>query len=238
MNRRMRRFGIAGLAVAVLAAAVLVAVTRPHGGAAAATDAPNTITVTGNGSVTTVPDRASFAFTAESRAATAAAALAQNATETRAVIAAVKGAGVADDDVQTAQVSLSPQTNDTGKVTGYIASNTISAKIRQLDRAGAVVDAAVGAGATGISGPSLFRSDQDALYRSALKDAVVNARTKAEALAAAANVSLGSVRALVEGGGQTPVFGASDKAGAPASTPIEPGTTEITATVTVTYAAA
>ena len=238
MNPTMRRFGIAGIAALVLLAAVLVVVTRPHGSAAAASDPPDTITVIGNGSVTTVPDRASFAFTVETRAATAAAALAQNATETRAVISAVKAAGVADDDIQTAQVSLSPQTNDTGKVTGYVASNTITANIRQLDRAGRVVDAAVAAGATGISGPSLFRSDQDALSRSALKDAVANARTKAEALAAAANVSLGRVRAIVEGGGEVPVLGAAAKAGAPASTPIEPGTTEITATVTVTYAAA
>jgi uncharacterized protein len=220
-------------------AAALVAVLRPHGGAAAASDTANTITVSGTGKVTTVPDRASFAFTVETRAATAAAALTQNGTQTRAVIAAVKGAGVADDDVQTAQVSLAPQTsNDGTSITGYVASNTITASIRDLARSGRVVDAAVGAGANGVSGPSLFKGDTDALYRDALKNAVADARAKAAALAAAANQTLGHVQAIVEGGG-TPIPVAIGKA-APdtGSTPIEPGTTEITASVTVTFTAA
>jgi uncharacterized protein len=233
-----RRAGVAALLALVLAAA-LVAVLRPHGGAAAAADTENTITVSGNGMVTTVPDRASFGFTVETRAATAAAALAQNATQTRAVIAAVKGAGVADDDVQTAQVSLMPQTsNDGTSITGYVAANTITAKIRDLARAGRVIDAAVGAGATSVSGPSLFKGDTDALYREALKNAVADARTKATALAAAANQTLGHVQSIVEGGA-TPLPVAIGKATPDAgSTPIEPGTTEITATVTVTFTAA
>lgn len=222
---------------AIVVLGILVAtVGRPHKSAAAAADSAGSITVTGNGSVTTVPDRASFSFTVETRAATAVTALAQNSTETRAVIAAVKAAGVADDDVQTAQVSLSPQTNDAGKVTGYTASNTITAKIRELGFAGKVVDAAVGAGATGVSGPSLFRSDTDALYRTALKNAVAQARTKAEALAAAANVSLGRVTSIVEGGSAVPLP-AADKAGV-VGPPIEPGTTEVDASVTVTYTTA
>ena len=232
-----RRAGIAAL-VALVVAGALVAVLRPHGGAAAASDTENTITVTGNGSVTTVPDRAAFSFTVETRAATAAAALAQNATETRAVIAAVKGAGVADDDVQTAQVSLSPQTsNDGTSVIAYVATNTITAKIRDLAKAGRVIDAAVGAGATGVSGPSLFKGDTDALYRDALKAAVADARAKATALAAAANQTLGHVQSIVEGG-SSPVPIAIGKAGDAGSTPIEPGTTEITASVTVTFTSA
>jgi uncharacterized protein YggE len=233
-----RRAGVAALAILVVAAA-LVAVLRPHGGAAAASDTPSTITVSGNGSVTTVPDRASFGFTVETRAATAAAALAQNATGTRAVIAAVKNAGVADADVQTAQVSLSPQTsNDGTAITGYVASNTVTANIRDLAKAGRVVDVAVAAGATGVNGPSLFKGDTDALYRDALKAAVADARTKAAALAAAANQTLGHVQSIVEGGsGPIPV--AIGKAAPDAgSTPIEPGTTQITASVTVTFTAA
>jgi uncharacterized protein len=233
----MRRLGVAGLALLVLAAA-LVAVLRPHGSSAAAADTTNTITVSGNGSVTTIPDRASFSFTVETRAATAVAALAQNATETRAVIAAVKGAGVADEDVQTAQVSLSPQTSNDGRtVTGYVASNTITAKIRDLTKAGRVIDAAVGAGATGVSGPSLFRGDTDALYRDALKAAVADARAKATALAAAANETLGHVQSIVEGGSSVPLPVAAGKVDV-GGTPIEPGTTEIDASVTVTFTAA
>ena len=78
--------------------------------------------------------------------------------------------------------------------------------------------------------------DQDSLYRQALKAAVANARANAQVLASAANVSLGRMTAIVEGGGapQPVPFAAADKARAE-STPIEPGTQQTTATVTVTF---
>ena len=230
----MRLFGIAAL---LLAAAAIAGVAQPHWGQAAPQDTTGgTITVSGTGTATTVPDRASFDFTVETRAKTASEALAQNSAEARTVIAAVKGAGVAAEDVQTAQVSLSPSTAQNGTtIVGYAASNTITVKVRDLGAAGRIVDAAVGAGATGVSGPSLFSGDQSGLYRDALKAAVAQARAKAQALAEAAGVSLGRVTAMVEGGGQTPVPLARTDA-AP-SVPIEPGTQEISATVSVTFAA-
>jgi uncharacterized protein YggE len=235
----MRPLWIAGLAALLLAAAAVAGVAQPQRArsAPAATAEPRSITVTGNGSVRTVPDRAAFGFTVDTRGATAATALAQNATAARSVIAAVKAAGVADEDVQTSQVSLSPQSTPDGtSIVGYSASNTITVQARDLARAGRLVDAAVGAGATGVSGPSLSRSDQDALYRTALKAAVAQAQTKAVALAEAAKVSLGEVRTIVEGGGGVPVpFAAAGKADS-SGTPIEPGTQTVDATVTVTYA--
>jgi uncharacterized protein YggE len=234
----MRRFRILGIVALALGVAVFVAFARPHGGAAAAPDTTNTITVTGTGSVTTVPDRASFSFSVESRAATAAAALTKNSAETRAVIAAVKAAGVDAADIQTAQVSLSPQMSQDGKsIDGYVATNSIVAKIRDLGIAGRVVDAAVSAGASGVGGPSLFRSDDAALYNAALKAAVTQARGKAEALAAAAGLSLGRVRTIVEGGGPVPMPLGADKSSGVVGPPIEPGTTEVTASVSVTFAA-
>ena len=143
-----------------------------------------TITVTGNGSVTTVPDRAGFDFTVETQAATAKAALAQNADAAAAVIAALKNAGIDAADIQTSQVSLSPQTNQDGtEIVGYAASTTVSVKTT-IAKAGSLVDAAVGAGADGVSGPNLSLSDQDAQYRAALKNAVADAHAKAQALAA------------------------------------------------------
>lgn len=233
--RRLR--WILPLAALLLAASALAGVAQPRLGHAAATPSQKTITVTGSGSVTTVPDRASFDFTTESRAATAKAALAQNAAASSAVIAALKDAGVAAADLRTSQVSLTPQLTENGNdVTGYVASSTVTAKTT-LAKAGAVVDAAVGAGATGVSGPSLSRSDADALYRDALKAAVADAGDKAKALAAAAGLSLGGVQTIVEGAQASPpiVFGAAAKDSA-GSIPVEPGTQEIDATVTVTYA--
>jgi uncharacterized protein YggE len=80
---------------------------------------------------------------------------------------------------------------------------------------------------------SLSRADTDALYRAALKEAVAAARTKAEALGEAGQFSVGKIDSLVEGSNEPPVP-MSDRAAAPA-TPIEPGTQQITASVTVSF---
>ena len=100
-----------------------------------------------------------------------------------------------------------------------------------------MIDAAVNAGANQVYGPTLSRGDQSELYRQALKAAVANARASAQALAEAANVSLGRVTAVVEGGGapQPMPLAAAAKAEDAGSTPIEGGTQQVTATVSVTF---
>jgi uncharacterized protein YggE len=233
MMRRSR--WILFLSALLLVASAIAGIAQPRFGRAAETPAKKTITVTGNGTVTTVPDRASFQFTVESRAATAKAALAKNADEAAAVIAALKNAGIAAADLQTSQVYLNPQMNQDGTdVVGYVASNSVSAKTT-LAKAGAVVDAAVGAGANGVSGPMLSRSDEDARYRDALKNAVADALDKAKALAGASGLTLGGVQTVIEGSQASPPIPFAAKAAADSTTPIEPGTQTIEATVTVTY---
>jgi len=215
------------LAVALLAGGADAATTTAAGG--------DTVTVQGTGTVSAVPDQAEFDFTVQTKGATAAAALSRNATDTKAVIAAVEGAGVAAANIQTTQVSLDPvMSNDGTSIVGYTASDSIAVTKLAIAKAGAIVDAAVGAGANGVSGPSLSLSSQDALYDSALKTAVAQAKTKAQALADAAGRTLGGVVSIVEGGGETPLpftAGAAPKV----STPIQPGTEDVQATVTVTY---
>jgi len=232
----MKRYRwILPLAALLLAASAIAGVAQPRSSHAADTPTKKTITVTGSGTVTTVPDRASFQFTVNTRGATAKAALAQNSTATAAVIAALKNAGVAAADLQTSQVSLSPQTNQDGTtIIGYLASSSVNAKTT-IAKAGELVDTAVSAGADGVGGPMLSRSDSDALYRDALEDAVADAKQKAQALAAAAGLSLGDVQTIVEGSQQSPPIMYAQKLDAASSTPIEPGTQEIDATVTVTY---
>src|SRR5438552_4859906 len=164
------------------------------------------ITVLGTGFTNVTPDRASFAFGTVSQAVTANAALAASSQSVARVIAALKKAGVAQADIQTTDVSLSPRMNDNGNdIVGYTASNTVTATIKKIGDAGDVVDAAVGAGANQVSGPNLLASDQDAAYRNALKEAVADARTKAETLATASSSTLGKVTAIVEGGGAIPM---------------------------------
>ncbi len=235
----MRMRWILSLAGLLLVASAIAGVAQPHFGhsATTATTAPagKTITVSGDGSVTAVPDRATFNFSIETRAKTASAALAQNSADATAVIAALKNAGITSANIQTSQVSLNPQTSQDGTtIVGYAASNSVTVRTA-LASAGKIVDAAVGAGANGVSGPSLDVSDQTALYRDALHKAVDNARLKAQALADATGLTLGAVQTVTEGGSAAP-FPIADKMSA-AGAPIEAGTQQIQANVTVTYAA-
>lgn len=225
----MRLLVTLALAVALLAGGADAATTS-----AAATG--DTVTVDGTGTVTAVPDQAEFDFTVSTKGATAAGVLSRNGTDTKAVITALEAAGVAQADIQTAQVSLDPvMSNDGTSIVGYTASDTIDVTKLAIAKSGAIVDAAVGAGANGVSGPSLTVSSQDSLYNDALKAAVAQAKTKAQALADAAGRSLGAVTTIVEGGGSSPLPFAVGAA-AKGSTPIEAGTEQIQATVTVTYA--
>jgi uncharacterized protein len=233
----MRMRWILFLAGLLLVASAIAGVAQPHFGHSATTPpaAGKTITVSGDGSVTAVPDRATFGFSIETRAKTASAALAQNSTDAAAVIAALKDAGVTSANIQTSQVSLNPQTSQDGTtIVGYAASNSVTVRTA-LASAGKIVDAAVGAGANGVSGPSLDVAEKTALYRDALHKAVDNAKLKAQALADATGLSLGAVQSVAEGGSAAP-FPIADKMSA-VGAPIEAGTQEIQASVTVTYAA-
>jgi uncharacterized protein YggE len=108
--------------------------------------------------------------------------------------------------------------------------------VRDLAQVGRVIDAGIGAGANNVSGPSLSREDRAKLYHEALRKAVADAKAKADALARAAGVTVGPVQAMTEstqGGGPMPIaFGAMRAA---ADTPIETGTTQITAGVRVIF---
>jgi hypothetical protein len=221
------------VAVPLVLAGAFAAATLP-GQAASADAEAGGITVQGTASVASVPDRAELSFGIETQGETARAALAANAAEMRRVLAALKAAGATD--VKTQSVSLSPRYSEQNAVQGYVAQNSVSATVKQLGKVGAVIDAAVAAGANQVWGPSLSGGDQAELYRQALRAAVENARASAQALAAAANVSLGRVTTVIENGtGPSPIPLAAAKAQDAESTPIEPGIQQISASVTVTF---
>src|SRR5207253_326446 len=152
------------------------------------------------------------------------------------VIAALKGAGIAAADIQTQTVSLEPRYSDSGdQILGYTATNSVSATLRAIDKSGAVVDAAVGAGANQVSGPALTRGDMSDLYRTALRAAMANALAKAQTLAAASHASLGAVRSVTESSAAPPPPVASSAKAGTDTTPVEPGTQIIEADVVVQY---
>jgi uncharacterized protein YggE len=173
----------------------------------------------------------------EDHADTAEAASGANAAAMQKVIAALRKAGVAEKDLQTVNLSVEPEYNDAGtKVLGYTASNSVCATT-SVASAGSVAEAGLGAGADRISGPNLTKADSTKLYDDALRAAVADARSRADVLADAAGVEVGAVVSIQEGSEPSyPV--AYDLAMASPEAPIEPGTQDIEATVTITYAIA
>jgi uncharacterized protein YggE len=123
------------------------------------------------------------------------------------------------------------------RITGYQASNSVNVTA-PLAKSGSLVDAAVGAGANNVDGPNLDTADTSSLYNQALTQALGKAKAEAQVIAAAASLTLGTVLKVHEGGTPTPiVYGQAMATAAKAAPPIEAGTQQIQATVTVTYAA-
>jgi uncharacterized protein YggE len=229
--KRLLLLTAAGLTVVALAGAVGL---PDLAGAQDATATPDTITVSGVGTVDAAPNEAQMSFGTETRKSTAQAAVAANADAMRKIINALRLAG--GRELATQWVSVYPYTDDTGNVTGYSASNSVSA-VSDVGDAPALIDAAAEAGANQISGPGLSSSNAEALYRQALAKAVAESRLRAEALAKAAGRSLGSITAIIEGGAvqPTPFYREAAAAAADSATPIVPGQQETSATVSVTF---
>jgi uncharacterized protein len=228
--KRLVLLTAAGLAVVALAGAVglpdlAVAQDAPA--------APDSITVGGVGSVDSVPNEAEMSFGTETRLPTARAAVAANADATRQIINALRQSG--GRELATQWVSVYPYTDESGRVSGFVASNTVSA-VSDVEDAPALIDAAAEAGANQINGPGLSSSNAKALYRQALGKAVDDARLSAEVLAKAAGRSLGPIIAIVEAGTVQPgpLYRAAAQA-TDSSTPIVPGEQETSATVSVTF---
>lgn len=234
----MKLLRIAVLAGALLAVAALVGVGRPEGARGVEAEPEGGITVSGLGSVPTVPDQVDLSFGARTHARTAREALDGNSADVAKVIAALRAAGISSDDIRTQSLAIYPRYSDDGEtLVGYTASNTVLAHVRDLVRAGGIIDAAVSAGANQVSGLSFVRSDETELYRDALKAAITDARGKARVLAAESGVTLGKVIRVVEEGGAVP-FNVMEDARALADAPIEPGKQEVKANVSVTFAVA
>ena len=239
----MKAVRIALLALAATLAACFAAFGLPEDASGVPSELADGITVMGTGAVATVPDRADLSFGVVTAARTARGALTANSAAIAKVVAALKGAGVAPNDIQTESLSLGQRFGNDGEtLVGYTAQNSVRTKLRDLDRAGSVIDEAVEAGADQVYGPTLSRGDRSEIYRAALGAALSEARGKAQTLANAAGVSLGRVTSVAEASSSPPSLelskGSSDERAndARSEVPIERGTDRIEAQVTVTFA--
>ena len=211
----------------------------------APTTTEHTITVSSSGVVSVAPDVADVVIGVMAQKPTVAEAQASAATSMTAVIAAIKKNGVDDKDIATINISLQPvydyNTNGAApRLTGYQFANTLKVTVRTLSKVAAVVDDSMAAGATTISGISFRVSDPKVAEGQARTLAMTDARSRADALASAAGVSVKGVASINEATSQpTPVYysGATlDSAkAASVSTPVQGGTTDVTIQVTVTY---
>jgi uncharacterized protein YggE len=207
------------------------------------------IWVSGEGKVSVTPDIATLSLGIEAQAATVAEAQEQAAAAMSAVMAALADNGVADKDIQTRYLSIYQVTRwDDNKseeiVIGYRVTNMVTAKIRDVEQAGPIVDAVAAAGGdyTRINNISFSVDDPTPYYEQARQKAMDDARAKAEQLADLAGVSLGKPTYISEGSVSPPVIyrdaGMAIPAPAESTTPISPGEIELTLNTQVAYAIA
>jgi uncharacterized protein YggE len=201
------------------------------------------IWVNGEGKVSAIPDIATLSLGVEAQAATVAEAQSQAAEAMNRVMTALTDNGVAKKDIQTQYFSIDQVTRwDDEKqqevVVGYRVTNMVTAKIREIDKAGSIIDAVAAAGGdfTRINGISFSVDDPSAYYKDAREKAMADARAKAEQLAELSGVKLGKPTYISEGT-IYPVYQRSMyEAAAPAPTPISPGEMELTLSIQVVYA--
>ncbi len=209
------------------------------------------LTVSADGRSVRTPDLAVFNAGVTTQAKTAAAALGENAERMNAVIAALKGSGIADRDIQTSNLSVNPvysqpRADEAGNVssepviTGYQASNQVEVRQRKIGNYGKTIDTLVSAGANQVSGPAFQLDNPDLASDEARIDAIKKARARAELYARAAGLTVRRILTISEGGGYAPqpmmVYARAEKMmSSAAPSPVAAGELQIGATVTVTF---
>jgi len=207
-----------------------------------------TITVDGEGKINATPDTGHMSLSVVSQGATVKQVTTDNNTKMNAVIAAVKGAGIADADITTSQYSLEPQydynssSSGTYKIKGYNLTQAIALKIHDLNKVDDVLDVGTKAGANEVGSLSFDIDDTGPVKAKARQQAFDKAKQKAQDMASEAGVSLGRIVTFSESTPYTPgpimydmaVKSVGNEAAAPAPT-IQTGQQELTMDVSVTY---
>jgi uncharacterized protein len=233
LRRALPLLLIAGLMLAGCATAPAAAEVKPQ------------LTVSGTGLVRVSPDTASINLGVATQDTDVAQAVAASNLAAEAIINAVKNLGVAPEDVRTTYFNVSPQPmyDQNGQPTGqtnYWVNNTLVVTLRQVDQLGAVLQAAVDAGANSINGISFDLTDKSQAEEQARQAAIADARQRAERLATAAGTTLGEIVSIYTGGysyGAINYVEAASSAGSAGggTVPIAPGTFDVRIDVTLAY---
>lgn len=232
----MKRMLIPALALSLGAVALAGCSSPANPGSADTTG----ITTSATGTATATPDIVTVTLGVTTRAANASAALDENNTRANDLINSLKERGIAAEDLQTSGLSINPTYGENfDTITGYEVSNQVRATLRDISRAGELIDAAARAAGDAIRVQSLAFSisEESEAMGQARADAVRNARTQADQMAEAAGVSVGDVRAISDVSVSTPgpMFSRQESFAADSAVPIEPGTQELTVTVSVAF---
>ena len=222
------------------------------GGATAQSTAPAPIlpgdgtllSVSAQADATRVPDIARVSAGVVTQATEADAAMRANAAQMEKVMAAIRGAGIAERDVQTTGVNVHPQydyrENSTPAITGYQATNTVQVTVRDIGGLGDVLDALVASGANQVHGPSFDVDDKDGAYDEARRAALQKARARADMYAQALGMRVRRIASISEGGGfgppmPMPMMAMDAVQESRASTPISPGEATLSVSLDVVF---
>ena len=233
------------LLVTAAAAALMVPVAASAQGQVAAvqTISGTRLDLSVTGEVSRVPDIAIISAGVVTRAATATAALEQNAQRMERVRAALKRAGIEDRDIQTSNISLNPEyryrENMPPQLAGYTASNQVNVRFRDIRNTGRILDALVAEGANQINGPSLTIDKPEAAQNEARLKAIANGRARADLYARALGMRVVRLLSVSESGGYSVpppvVMMRAEAASVSADTKIDPGQQEVQVTVSMSF---
>ena len=204
---------------------------------------PRTLNVSGNGTIYLTPDIANIYIGVHTEDPVIATAVSNNNTQTQALVDALKNAGTAEKDIQTSNFSVyNTQSYDkvSGQPTGssYAVDNTVYITVRDLSKLGSLLNTAVAAGANNINSVTFDVADKTAAMAQARQKAMANASSLATELAQTAGVKLGEIQ-NVSYSDNSPIsyygMGGGGTAAPNANVPIQPGQTQISVSVSVTY---
>ncbi|MBY5797755.1 SIMPL domain-containing protein [Rhizobium leguminosarum] len=207
------------------------------------------ISVTGDGESSVAPDMAVVNLAVVKQAKTAREALDENNKAMNDVLAALKSGGIAERDLQTSGFSIQPQYNypqpvdgqqQQPQLIGYQTINSVTVRLRDLAKLGAVIDQSVTLGINQ-GGEIQFTNDKpDAAIEEARKAAVADAVKRAKTLSEAAGVKLGRILKINENVPRAmpqPVYRATMmKEASDAAVPVQGGENNYNVSVTVTFA--
>jgi uncharacterized protein YggE len=233
-----------------LVLATICVVASLASGAVAQTVAPTSVfegtrlDIVATGESRQVPDVAVINAGVVTEAPTASAALTGNNRRMRAVLRALETAGIVERDIQTASINLNARYDYSDRseprLLGYTASNQLTVRFREIERAGSIIDALVAQGVNQINGPSLQIDAPEAAIDEARRDAIRKARQRAELYATAAGMRVVRIVAISEAGAARPPTAMNGRAmmmeaAEDSSLQISPGEQRLTANISVTF---